>query len=418
MADVQYRRFPAGCTDEGPDVQTRAWMTARYNGFLQAEPSADQRAAVAGAWQDEGRILHAIHDRGPRPDTALSPDVPVATLATIGASLNAGEDEDIPCTLIADVTVRATHQGQGLMRRLMEAVTTEAVDAGVPLLALHAAHPALYARFGFSPAIRSSTVEVDCARFALLRDPPGTVHAADPRHADEQARAVAASSGPYRFGALAVTHPARNQQPDDEHPARCLVHADERGNVDGVLTYVFRGWTPQAQVLDVLSETYSTFDAHAALWQAISSTGIASTVCATDMRPDDPLPWMLTDRAAWRVTGLNDGYSLRIVDPARALLMRGYSAADAQLAVDVTDRTGPASGRWLIRLSGGRASIEPTSRAADVTLDVAELAASFLGTTNPTTLLSAGRVTASRAAANGLDTLLGWPVQASSTLHF
>ena len=95
------------------------------------------------------------------------------------------------------------------------------------------------------------------------------------------------------------------------------MHVDEQGNVDGVLTYAFQGWTPQAQVLEVLSETYSTTEAHAALWQTLCATGIASTVRANDVRPDDPLPWMLEDRAAWRVTGLTDGFSLRVLDPAR-----------------------------------------------------------------------------------------------------
>jgi predicted acetyltransferase len=393
-------------------------MTARFNGFLQPQPPADRLRAIAAAWQDEGRVLHAIYDLRSRPDAALGQDTPVATLATIEASLSAGGDADIPCTLIADVTVGATHQGRGLMRRMMEAVTNDAVDAGTPLLALHAAHPALYARFGFSPAIRSQSVELTCSRFALHSDPPGAVHEADLRRADELASALAAAAGVLRFGALAVARPSRVRPPEDDAATRCLVHADDDGNVDGVLTFLFRGWTPEAQVLEVVSEAYSTIEAHAAHWQSISSTGIATTVRATDVRLDDPLPWMLADRAAWRVTGLNDGYSLRVVDPARALQLRGYSDPDTELTIDVTDQTGPAAGRWRVVVSGGRAAVEPASGPADVTLDARELAAIFLGSADTSMLLNAGMVTAAPPAAERLDALLRWPVQASSTLHF
>ena len=417
---MQYRSFPARCTDEGPDPHTRAWMTSRFNGFLQPVPEAHELGAIAATWQYERRTLHGIYDLGPRPDAALVPEIPVATMATFEAGLDAGGRADIPCTLIADVTVRSTHQGRGLMRQLMREITTEATNAGMPLMALHAAHPALYARFGFAPAARSVSVELDCSRFGLRSRPAGIVHEVDPRSGDDMARAVATSSSPFSVGALSVTGPTGEHVPprDVGEGDRCLIHADEDGNIDGVLTYAFQGWTPQAQVLEVRSETYSTTTAHAGLWQTVASTGIASTVRATDVRLDDPLPWMLTDRAAWRVTGLTDGLSLRILDPACALKMRGYASLDAELVIDVSDQTGPAAGKWLVGVSGGLAEVVTTSRPADVTLDAKELAAVFLAGTRTTTLLEAGLVTASRAAAQTLDALLHWPVEASSSLHF
>ncbi|GAA4353781.1 GNAT family N-acetyltransferase [Angustibacter luteus] len=415
---LQHRAFPARCTDDGPDHQTIAWMTARFNGFLQDLPSAGQVASTAAAWQQEGRVLHAIYDVGSRPEAALGPDVPVATAAVIEASLDAGGDTDIACTLVADVTVRPTHRGQGLMRHIMQAITTRARETGVPLVALHAAHPALYARFGFSPAVRSLSVEADCARFALRSQPSGTVHAADPRRAHDLARTVAAASGDLRFGALTASSLVEHPPQGSDHATRCLVHVDDHGHVDGVLTYAFQGWTPQAQVLELRSETYAAVEAHAALWQTLASTGLASTVRATDVRTDDPLPWLLVDRAAWRVTGMSDGYSLRILDAATAMRLRGYSGPDAEIAIDVEDPGGPTAGRWLLQVSGGRAAVETTARPADLTMDVQALAAAFLGTTAATVLHGAGLVTGSQAAARALDDLLRGPVAASSSLHF
>ncbi|GAB3591665.1 GNAT family N-acetyltransferase [Angustibacter peucedani] len=418
-ADLEHRRFVARCEDGGPDPATRAWAAARARGFLEPVPDDDELARMAAAWQAETRVLHAIHDLGPRPRGALPADVPVATAAVVEGSLDAGGPAPVPCALVADVTVSATHRGRGLMRQLMAASTAEAVEADVPLVALHAAHPALYARFGFAPAVRSTSVEVDCARFALRDEPGGSVHEADPGEVVELARTVAASSGVLGFGALSTVGPSSNPAPSsDDGRTRCLVHADERGDVDGVLTYSFRGWTPQAQVIDVRSERWSTPAAHGALWRAITATGIASTVVATDVRPDDPLPWMLADRAAWRVTGVADGFSLRVLDPLRALQMRGYVGPDAQLVLDVVDRTGGAAGRWSVRVEAGRATVEASSGAADVTLDVADLAAVYLGAVKPSTLRRAGRVTASDDAVTVLDALLRWPVEPASTLHF
>jgi GNAT superfamily N-acetyltransferase len=399
-----------------PDPPTLAWLTARYDGFLQEQPNADQVGEVVASWQAEGRTLHAIYDTSARPDAALPVEVPVATAASMAASLDAGGVDGILCTLVADVTVRATHQGRGLMRRLMDAITTATARDGFPLMALHAAHPARYARFGFAPAIRAASIVVDCARFSLRDVPAGAVHEADPRKAEELAGSVGAASTSFGFGALSLSRSGPPRGGSDG--LRCLVHTDAAGAVDGVLTYVFRGWTPQAQVLEVVTETYSTLPARAALWQSICSTGIASTVRARDLRADDPLPWMLQDRAAWRVDGLDDGLSLRIVDPATALRQRGYSGPDAALAIEVTDRTGLAAGAWLVSVSGGRAAVEPTTRSPDVTMDVGALAAIFLATTRARTLLDAGRIAATASTADTLDSLLRWPVEAASALHF
>jgi predicted acetyltransferase len=118
------------------------------------------------------------------------------------------------------------------------------------------------------------------------------------------------------------------------------------------------------------------------------------------------------------VQGLSDGFSLRIVDPGRALRMRGYSGPDAQLTIRVTDESGVAAGTWLVRVSGGQATVEPSSHVPDITLAARELAATFLGTTRTTALLDAGVVTATPEAANALDALLRWPREASSSLHF
>ena len=128
-----------------------------------------------------------------------------------------------------------------------------------------------------------------------------------------------------------------------------------------MLTYVFQGWTPQAQVLEVLSETYSTIGRTRRSGRR-SRPQASPARCARRRAPRRPAALDAQDRAAWRVTGLTDGYSLRVLDPAQALRLRGYAGPDAELAIEVTDRRGRPPG-WLVRVAGGRASRRAHRRA-------------------------------------------------------
>ncbi|HEX8970923.1 GNAT family N-acetyltransferase [Oryzihumus sp.] len=418
---VEYRQFPASVTPQGPDPDTSRWMRAAFDGFLVNHPDPGEAQRIASSWQAEGRTLHAFYDPRETPNGFLGNDVPVATMATFTAGLHGGGDADIPCLLVADVTVRTTHRGQGLMRRLMDRVLAEASRQGVPLAALHAAHPALYERFGFAPATRSASIEVDCARFALKVQPPGLVHEADPGIVALFDGQLSASGRARHLGALQphrVPTDAVSRRATAERGSRCLVHVDASGQVDGMMTFVFRGWTPDAQVIDVLSESWCTTDARAALWQTVTSTGIATTVRARDTALDEPLQWMLQDRSAMRVTAVTDGLSLRILDTAKALEGRGYCCPPASVALEVVDALDTVAGRWRITVNDGRATLRATCEPPEVQLHAVDMAAVFLGATRVNTLADAGRVTGSPSALATLTMVMSASSDPLSTLHF
>ena len=396
-------------------------MQARCDGFLERRPEPDEAQRIAASWQAEGRVLHAFHDPHETSHGFLGAELPLATMATFMAGLDAGGDAPIPCLLIADVTVRPTHRGQGLMRRLMDRVLAEAGRRGAPLAALHAAHPALYERFGFTPATRAASIEVDCARFALRDQPPGAVHEADPGRVDELGRRLAATGRARRVGALrppGLAAGAASRAATAGQGTRCLVHVDASGEVDGLMTFAFQGWTPEEQVIDVLSESGSNAQARAALWQTVTSTGIATTVRARDTALDDPLWWMLRDRSALRVTAVTDGLSLRVLDTARALGGRGYCCPPASVVIELVDALETVAGRWRITVKDGRATVRATSEPPEVQLDAVDLAAVFLGATRVTTLADAGRVKGSPSALATLNLVMGASSDPLSTLHF
>ena len=88
---------------------------------------------------------------------------------------------------------------------------------------------------------------------------------------------------------------------------------------------------------------------------------------------------------------LGDGMWLRIVDARRALESRGYAAESSlviELHDDICDWNG---GRWTLEAGAEGARVERTDRSADVVMDVADLAAIYLGGISFATLIAARR---------------------------
>jgi len=156
------------------------------------------------------------------------------------------------------------------------------------------------------------------------------------------------------------------------------------------------------------------FDAHHRLGVAV----IATAEYHIDQRPiDDPLLDQLADPRRTRQR-LTDGLWVRIVDLPAALAGRRYSApVDAVL--EVRDALVPSNaGRWRLATTGADtdgtglaascAAAEPGA-APDVTLDVTEVGAAYLGGTTLAELAGAGLVTEGRPGAlRRLSTALSW----------
>jgi predicted acetyltransferase len=101
--------------------------------------------------------------------------------------------------------------------------------------------------------------------------------------------------------------------------------------------------------------------------------------------------WMLADTQALqrRVT---DALWVRLVDVGAALSGRRY-ATDVDMAFEVTDDFCPWNeGRWLLEGGPDGATCARTSRSPDLSLDTADLAATFLGGVGLGPLVRSGRV--------------------------
>lgn len=151
-------------------------------------------------------------------------------------------------------------------------------------------------------------------------------------------------------------------------------------------------WATDAPTEVYLADLASISDeGYAGTWRYLLDIDLGDIVMAARRPVDEPLTWMLADRAAIRGQ-VREGLWLRLVDVATALATRTY-AEEGSVVLDIKDAFCPwNAGRYLLSSGLDGASCEPTSRAADLVLDAAELGATFLGGVRLSTLARAGRV--------------------------
>jgi Predicted acetyltransferase involved in intracellular survival and related acetyltransferases len=150
-----------------------------------------------------------------------------------------------------------------------------------------------------------------------------------------------------------------------------------------------------AQVSELAAVDAAT---HRAMWGVLTDLDFISRTTTPPMAGDDPLLSLLVDARTTNPTKADDLW-LRVVDVDRALAARTY-AHDVDVVLGVEDALCPWNARrW--RLTGGAASATCTSTndAADITLDVRELGAAYLGGTSLVSLTAAGLVREDRAGA-------------------
>lgn len=417
--------------DPGDTAALDAWIDADHRGFHHARPR-DVGRDYDRAVMSERRV-HGVYD-----SAIAEPAVPVATVSSWPTGLSVPGGRSVDGWAVSSVTVSPTHRRRGIARALMEAELATAKRAGAAVAMLTVTEATIYGRFGYAPAAKAATIEVDRRRTSWVGpDAPGRVHFVDPASLRDQApaisrRAVARTPGEMdRWpGVLDRMLGLVDPESDGSRALRALRYDDEHGQPQGFATFrVTRepnrpGWAE----FDVLAA--ATDDAERALWRVLVEQDFVSGVRGLLRSADEPLEWMLEDPRAVSVRDLTDHLWLRIIDPAAALGARRYSAP-GELVLEVEDSLGYAAGRYTLLASAdgkavvhvprgdgatepaapqrerarARAAGEPGGRAAraaeprSVKLDVRDLASIYLGGVRPSVLARAGRITESSKGA-------------------
>ncbi|GAA1107286.1 GNAT family N-acetyltransferase [Kribbella jejuensis] len=298
------------------------------------------------------------------------------------------------------VGVRPTHRRRGILRDLMRAQLTDVHEAGEPLAALTASEPVIYPRFGYGLASDHQQIVVPKAS-RELRPVDGVddvrvryvdVRESLPRCAELRNRLALERPGMFQHDERwqqYTTSPTVVSNLASASKLRCVV-AERDGELVGFAYY--RTKRAEKGYVDVQRVHAVDIAAHAALWRYLLEPDLLSETRCGMLASDDPLLDLLLDpRAPGAIT--RDGLWVRLVDVARALAGRTY-ARDVDVVVQIVDDFLPwNAGRW--HLSGGTdgASCESTSRDADLTLDVRDLGAVYLGRPSLARLGRAGLVT-------------------------
>jgi predicted acetyltransferase len=308
----------------------------------------------------------------------------------------------VPTAGVTLVGVKPTHRRRGILRQMMARQLADARAAGDALAILYASEGVIYQRFGYGLATLNGSIDIKRANAGFRQRPTSSatlrlVDAAEagrtfPPVYDEVAAEVPGFFSRSRAWWQAMILPDPASWRRGASPKYFCLH-ERDGVPSGYAIYrVKEGWGehgPQSE-LRVLEAHGVDADAVREVWQFLFGVDLIDRITRRSGPPDPPLllqlelPGLLGLRIA-------DGLWLRVLDVRRALETRSF-AADGDLRIEVNDEFLPdAGGRWLIRVVGGRAVVEPTTDRPDLELEPNDLAAVYLGEFSFAALAAAGR---------------------------
>ncbi len=301
----------------------------------------------------------------------------------------------LPCAAVDFVSVAPTHRRRGVLTSMLAGLWRRCADEGRPIACLWASESAIYGRFGFGPATEAYSVEIDSSRPLALRLAPDArpLRLIDPAEAAEVLAPRYDATLPHRAGRFTRDGTwwrnevldldgARGAEDLDGFGALRVVVLGAPGEVPGgYAVYRTRGPgddRPGAVRVDELEA--ESAPAAAALWSYLCAIDLTAKVQIAARPADDPLLYLVADRDQVRVTGQEPSLWVRLVDVRAALTARSW-ASPVDLVVDLGDAALPANaGRFRLTAGPGRTTTwTATTDAADLTLDVRELAACYLG---------------------------------------
>lgn len=420
--------FAPALDGDVPDARTAKWFQAVSFGFHDGTPENEYLAKIVESYRADDRVLTGAYVSN-SPGTAWHADMPVATYATMVNTMNVGGGRLLPTHLVTAVTVRPTHRRRGLLRRMITKDLAAAKSAGLAMAALTASEATIYGRFGFGAATFTRSVEIDTReRFGIVAPVSGMVEVADPEVLLDIApqvfeqfhRRTTGSMGRQDAYRHRISGQWSEQKPEPDKSVRTALHYDDGGEVDGYVSYKFAGWDTQPFTMKVIDLVAGTADAYLALWQYLGSIDLVERIKFPLAAMEDPLPWAMSDRRGYTVTGDEDVLWLRVLDPVKALEARGYKT-DGTLTMRLADPLGWVDGTYRLQVKGGEAAVETigNQETADVELTVNALGSLYLGGVSALTLAAAGEIRPSGGESlKMLDDMFARPETPYCITHF
>ena len=285
---------------------------------------------------------------------------------------------------VSHIGVLPSFTRKGIATDLMRHQLRDIAARGELLATLRASEATIYERYGYGVASWSQTVEVRTARAALRPDvgTGGPVQLLDATEAWDVLPRIYADNRSSRPGTIdrpeVWWQVARMRVESSSGPSYVAVHG-EPGSESGFARYRpvdTESWFVSDQRTIAVEDFFApTTEAYLGLLRFLLGLDLIDRVVFWMLPVDDPLPWLLVDRRAARVTAVHDETWLRVVDAEKALTARRYTGDDT-VTIAVNDPLLPNnSASFAIAPDGA----EPTDRRPQLRTGVEGLATVLLG---------------------------------------
>ncbi|CAN5864932.1 GNAT family N-acetyltransferase [soil metagenome] len=314
------------------------------------------------------------------------------TFRSWGTYLTVPGGAQLPASAVSAVTVLPTHRRRGLLRSMATSEHGAIRERGEVFGLLYASEYPIYGRFGYGPACRvaSWTLHTRDTSFHA-QAPAGGVEVVSPNK--ETPRVLKAV-----FDAWRERQPGEIARPDyrwefdlgretawgERWKGYLALRRNGTGEVDGYARYKAKEIWEDRQSRSTLevSELHAlNHDAYVGLWRFLAEMDLVVKVKAEGRTPSERLPWLLTNARAAFASDVGEGLWVRIFDVQRALEARSYER-EGSVVLEVIDRElSDARQRFELDAGPAGASVRPTRRSAELSLDIAALSAAYLGGT-------------------------------------
>jgi predicted acetyltransferase len=333
---------------------------------------------------DPGRTVGAFVD-GQLAGTA---DAATSTLTLPG-------DAIVGHAAVTHIGVLPSFTRKGVATDLVRHQLHDIQARGEVVATLRASEATIYGRYGYGVASSSQTVEVQTARAALRPDVAtgGPVRLLDETQAWDVLPRIYDVNRPFRPGTIArpaVWWQGVRLRTESSPGARYIAVHGEPGSESGFVRYRpidTDTWFVSDQRTIVVEDFFApNVDAYLGLLRFLLGLDLIDRVVFWMLPVDDPLPWLLVDRRAARVTAVHDETWLRVIDAEKALAARQYNS-DGAVTIAVNDPLLPNNSSTFDVTGDG---VEATNRRARLHVGIAGLAVVLLGGGSWRNLATAG----------------------------
>ena len=308
----------------------------------------------------------------------------VGTADAVSSRLTLPGEAIVRHAAVTHIGVLPSFTRQGIAADLIRHQLDDIAARGEVVATLRASEATIYERYGYGVASSSQTVEVQTARAALRAEveADGPVRLVDTAEAWDVLPRIYAENRPSRPGTIdrpeAWWQGLRLRTESSSGPSYIAVYG-EPGSESGFARYRpvdTEAWFVSDQRTIAVEDFFAPNpDAYLGLLRFLLGLDLIDRVVFWMLPIDHPLPWLLADRRAVRVTAVHDETWLRVIDAHEALAARRY-VGDGAVTIAVNDPL-LTNNSACFAINGGGA--EPTHRRPQVHVGVAGLAAVLLG---------------------------------------